>query len=90
MDKKKVIGFVFTIVLTMNAVFAGAMCYCQCADAKQSEKVFEVLQERIEGTGSVESVMEESSELADPAEQKRLESYEKYQELYEENTDFVG
>lgn len=93
MDKKKVMGIVITVILTLNAIFAGVMCCRQYMDSKRSEENFNELQDMIVETipeASDKNDITDETESTDEVEDDFLASYEKYQNLYEENNDFVG
>ena len=93
MDKKKVMGIVITVILTLNAIFAGVMCCRQYMDSKRSEENFNELQDMIVETipeASDKNDITDETESTDEVEDEFLASYERYQNLYEENNDFVG
>lgn len=105
MDKKKIIGIVLIVVLSIAAVASGIMFARQYSDSKTSKEAFNGLADLVvdidtaaqtkpaEDTGSDEdSETDKSAKLTEEeirAQQTEL-AHEKYGALFEQNQDFIG
>ena len=91
-NTRKILLIVGAVLFTVLFVFSGIMALRQYRDTRQSAEAFNAVADLVKPVPTTQPTDESSKEDAQPSAEPEptLTSYDKYVDVYNANTDFIG